>query len=98
MINYAHSKTLILLCRNNHSLSIDATIMVSRNCPITKVFHKLCLRKFSNDWSELGPSYMACLKQGIDRSDIGHRSYNLVRSQIENGKSQILVVNRVRVF
>ena len=26
---------LILVCLYNHSLSIDATIMVSKNCPIT---------------------------------------------------------------
>ena len=29
------SKTLILMGHNYHSLSIDATIMVSKNCPIT---------------------------------------------------------------
>ena len=31
----AISKTYILMCHYNHSLSIDATIMVSKNCPIT---------------------------------------------------------------
>ena len=31
----AHSKTLILMGHNYYSLSIDATIMVSKNCPIT---------------------------------------------------------------
>ena len=31
----AHSKTSILMCHHNHSLSIDATIRVSKNCPIT---------------------------------------------------------------
>ena len=31
----AHSKTLILMCHYNHSLSIDATIVVSKNFPIT---------------------------------------------------------------
>ena len=28
-------KTKILMCYDSHSLSIDATIMVSKNCPIT---------------------------------------------------------------
>ena len=29
------SKTWILMCHYYHSLSLDATIMVSKNCPIT---------------------------------------------------------------
>ena len=34
-LTQAHSKTQILMCHYHHSLSIDATIMVSKNCPIT---------------------------------------------------------------
>ena len=34
-LTQAHSKTCSLMCHYHHSLLIDATIMVSKNCPIT---------------------------------------------------------------